>query len=82
MEDIVLDITGVSYLDRVGAGLIPWLEGIVKQDGHSLGVVATLPQSSSLKLDCQIFPTYTDAIVILTNMSKPKEDEQIEIEKF
>lgn len=82
MEDIVLDITGVSYLDRVGAGLIPWLEGIVKQDGHSLGVVATLHQSSSLKLDCQIFPTYTDAIVILTNMSKPKEDEQIEIEKF
>ena len=54
----------------------------MKQDGHSLGVVATLHQSSSLKLDCQIFPTYTDAIVILTHVSKPKEEEQIEIEKF
>ena len=39
--DIVLDLSGVSYLDRHGAGVVAWLEAHLKAHNARLGVVAS-----------------------------------------
>ena len=41
LGDVVLDLSGVSYLDRHGAGLVTWLEDHLKAHNARLGVVAS-----------------------------------------
>merc|ERR1719347_2331056 len=57
-EAILLDLTGLTHLDKEGAGLIPWLEIYLKENfGPPLGAVVApaamqslLPSSSSILL--------------------------------
>jgi len=65
--DLVLDVSGVTYLDQQGIQLISWTEKHLAARSINLGVVATSQQLSLLNLDCEIFPTYTDALLILNN---------------
>ena len=57
-EILLLDLTGLTHLDKEGAGLIPWLEIYLKENcGPTLGAVVAptamqslLPSSSSILL--------------------------------
>ena len=64
-EDLVLDLTGLSLLDHNARSLVQWLEGELRVVGGRLGLVATPQQAGLIDLDMEMFPTYTDALVIL-----------------
>lgn len=67
--DLVLDLSGVSYLDYSAAGLVRWLDGVLKLEEGRLGLVATPQQMQTLDTELEAFPTYTDALVILDGNS-------------
>jgi hypothetical protein len=61
-KELILDLSGVSYLDRKGAELVQRLETEAGRLGWRVGVVATPSQAVLLGgLVCQLFPTYSDA---------------------
>jgi len=67
--DLILDLSGVSYLDYSAAGLVKWLEGALKREEGRLGLVATPRQVETLDTELEPFPTYIDALAILSGNS-------------
>ena len=65
LGNVVLDISGVNYLDRKGASLASWLEGVLHAKGLRLGVVVHPGQSELLAVESELFPTYTDALLLI-----------------
>jgi hypothetical protein len=60
--EIILDLSGVSYLDRTGAEVVRWLEARVGPRVW-VGVVATNRQAALLEgVESDIFPTCHDAV--------------------
>jgi hypothetical protein len=60
--EIILDLSGVGYLDRKGAELVLWVEGRVGRRVW-VGVVATNKQLPLLGgIESEVFPTCHDAI--------------------
>jgi hypothetical protein len=62
--ELILDLSGVSYMDRKGAELVRWLEGRVGSRVW-VGVVATNQQAGLLEgVESEIFPTCHDAVLL------------------
>jgi len=69
LGDVVLDLSGVSYLDRQAATILPWLHTKLRKESRSLGVVATNNHLDLVGTEVDIFPTYIDALIILGNQA-------------
>jgi anti-anti-sigma regulatory factor len=74
-RELILDLSGVSFLDRKGAGLVQRLEEEACRRGWRVGVVATPTQAVLLGgLESQVYPTYSDALDLWRREKGEEED--------